>query len=404
MKEKKHATYSASGSERWLNCPGSIALSAKCDAPPESEYAREGTRAHECLEILLKNHKKKPAILEKMVADFPPDMVSHAFDAMFKILENHDNDSILLTETEVSLAFVKKGMFGTVDAAIINEFEWLRIYDFKYGSGVVVDPKDNTQLLYYALGLAHQYDYNFRGAILTIVQPRGVHQDGSVREWRIETEDLRAWAKKFKKGVEACEAPKAKLVTGDWCRWCPAKAICPAISSKSLKEAQADFSNDDPEAVMLPLPQAISVDRLGKTLSAIEKIELWIDAVKTTAFSIAQKGHKIPGWKLVPRRSTRKWTDEAKAKTDFMKLLGNEVLTIPDLLSPAQVEKTITRVIKPKSKMRPIALKLLADSVSDISSSETLVPESDSRNAVVKDWDEEFEEPKKLTRGKRGKS
>src|SRR5690606_30590166 len=51
--KRKHALLSASGSERWLNCPGSVRLEQ--DFPDTtSPYAQEGTAAHELSEIMLR--------------------------------------------------------------------------------------------------------------------------------------------------------------------------------------------------------------------------------------------------------------------------------------------------------------------------------------------------------------
>lgn len=50
----KHAKLSASGSSRWLNCPGSV----KAEEPYPNEtssFAIEGTRAHEVADLSIKN-------------------------------------------------------------------------------------------------------------------------------------------------------------------------------------------------------------------------------------------------------------------------------------------------------------------------------------------------------------
>ncbi|MDE2020994.1 MAG: DUF2800 domain-containing protein, partial [Patescibacteria group bacterium] len=52
-----HSPLGASSAERWLHCPGSIALAKKIVLPDaeESEYAKEGTAAHEAAAFCLKN-------------------------------------------------------------------------------------------------------------------------------------------------------------------------------------------------------------------------------------------------------------------------------------------------------------------------------------------------------------
>ena len=41
----EHAKLSASGSKKWLNCPGSVAFEKEFP-DEESEFAKEGTTAH----------------------------------------------------------------------------------------------------------------------------------------------------------------------------------------------------------------------------------------------------------------------------------------------------------------------------------------------------------------------
>ena len=53
-KESAHTDLSPSNAERWLNCPGSVALCASCPRPEQSEHAAEGEAAHKLLERTLK--------------------------------------------------------------------------------------------------------------------------------------------------------------------------------------------------------------------------------------------------------------------------------------------------------------------------------------------------------------
>jgi hypothetical protein len=141
----------------------------------------------------------------------------------------------------VSLEFVEPGMFGTVDAAIVELFGVLWVIDYKYGKGRTVTAEENTQMIYYALGLAHKYDFNFEKVRLVIAQPRVVHKDGIFRHWDMSIEQLVEWTEKFKNGVKACKDPFADLNPGRWCWFCPAQAICPAVESNEKNDAQTSF-------------------------------------------------------------------------------------------------------------------------------------------------------------------
>ena len=55
----KHARCSASAAHRWINCPGSVALSDQCPDPGASSYADEGTLAHSLAELKLRHALKE---------------------------------------------------------------------------------------------------------------------------------------------------------------------------------------------------------------------------------------------------------------------------------------------------------------------------------------------------------
>jgi len=371
MVTKKHSDWSASGSHRWMNCPGSIELSKKAPPSFESEYAKEGTRAHECLEFLLKNRGAPGEAFEIAYEKYGHEITEHAVSAIEEIAKRTSKDVTILCETKVSLAHIHPDMHGTVDAAIVDEFATLTVVDFKYGAGVPVDPEWNPQLLYYALGLAHQYDYNFSHVKLVIIQPRAEHERGPVREWGLRIDELLDWGEKLKKAVKDTLRKDAPLKSGDHCRWCPAAAICPELSERAMEQAQIDFS---PTAgtLALPDPELHPIYKgvaLGNILDAADKIETWIGKVREVAFQRLSRGEKITGYKLVEKRSTRKWTDPEKVAKEAKKLVGDRAFK-HELLSPAQLEKVI-----PNKDW--IARRCLA-----LSSGITLVRETDKRPAV----------------------
>ena len=246
MEEKKlHAKFSASGSERWINCPGSIALSAKAPAQVDSVYAKEGTDAHTVLEFVMKNRKvPSNKVVGALKRQWPMAMITHAIETAGNIYKLVPKDAELLCETRVDLEFVDEGMFGTVDAAIVELFGTLWVIDYKYGAGRLVDPKENTQMIYYALGIAHKFHFNFADVVLAIAQPRIVHRDGFFRTWRMEVTELMAYESFFKKKVAAAKSPNAPLKAGRWCFFCPAQSICPAVNASQFEEAQRDFDDE----------------------------------------------------------------------------------------------------------------------------------------------------------------
>lgn len=366
---KKHAKYSASSSERWLACPGSISLSEKAPPQRESAYATEGTKAHECLEMLLLHPEKLLANRAKLTKSHGPDMAEHAFAAAKKILALVPKGAELLVEVKSDLDFIEPDMGGTADVVIVEEFGTLHVIDYKYGQGVVVDPTENPQLISYALGIAHKYNFNFVDVKLSVLQPRAFTEDGQTfRSWTLDIDSLKSWMPPFLVAVVESKQTSPPFNAGDHCRWCPAKTICPEISTKALAVAQVEFTQD--EVPHTPPVTSLNQERVSRALAAFPLIENWIEAVRAYALQTLQNGYEVPGWKLVEKRSIRKWTSPA-IDEQAKKLFGKKAFTDPELKSPAQLEK-----ISAKAKV------FVEKNTTSVSSGVTLAPTSDKRNAV----------------------
>lgn len=359
---KTHAKLSASSSDRWMNCPGSIQLSEKAPPQIESSYAREGTLAHECLELLLTG---------EVVADpiYTAEMIGHASSAVETIFDMTPKGATIIAEQKVDLSFIAPEMFGTLDCAIIEHFGTLKIIDYKYGAGYAVDPEDNSQLLYYALGIAHLYDYNFKDVELVIIQPRAFHPDGPVRSWTCSMEYLLEWSEALALAVEFTKGKDAPINPGSWCKWCPAAIICPALKQDALAQAKIDFSEDLSE-VILPDPQEVQILDLSAMLLAADKIETWIEKLRAYAFDQLSQGKDVPGFKLVEKRSIRKWNDPAQVEYNAHQMFGKKAFET-SLLSPAQLEKAI-----------PEAKDFIKENAVSVSSGLTMALVTDKRVAV----------------------
>ncbi len=384
--EKAHAEFSASGSQRWLSCPGSHALSKNAPPAPENRYAAEGTAAHACLEFLLKNVDNLTAAVLKAEKnpEWDADMIAHAIVAIEWItdrLNSEGKGATLLCETKVDASyFTCTGQFGTLDAAVVKEFGRLTVIDYKYGAGIAVDPVDddgelNSQLVYYALGVSKLYEHNFAEVELVVIQPRAYHESGdTVRSVSVPMEDLLAWIPKFRDGVMATSDKNAPLNPGKWCKYCTAATICPELKVKAMKDAQIAFS-DQGGIESIPEPSMISIPHLGTILGACDKLEAWIKKVREHAEYALSKGRDIPGYKLVQKRGQRKWIDAAETATEAFKRFGSKALSEPKLLSPAQLEKA--------AKDATGIYEWVSARTTVESSGTTLARESDNRPAVT---------------------
>jgi hypothetical protein len=230
-------------------CPASIQACENYENV-SSAAADEGTDAHHCLETFMiawlagwKNGSEE-AIAKLLRKTYPRAMVKHAREAFHYIVGRAKGADNVLAETTVDASFfTMKGQFGTVDAGAAFLFDKLVVIDFKYGIGVPVMPEENTQAIYYALGIAKEFDFNFAEVELVIVQPRDGHSRGPIRSWTIPIQKLLSYIPVFKEGVARCEDPLAEFNAGEeWCMFCPAKPGCVAYSELRHEQAQGDFT------------------------------------------------------------------------------------------------------------------------------------------------------------------
>lgn len=347
--KRKHSDFSASSADRWITCPGSIELIRKLDktfTKEDSVYAQEGTKAHECLEFIVARFGNLPAAHDAALKKWPQEMVDHAISSAKTIFKLRPSaQAKLLVETRVFLKPIGKDLFGTLDYAWVDEWGTLVVCDYKYGAGVPVLPIDdetgegNYQLLYYALGLAYKYNFEFGQVKLAVLQPRVWREDEDpLTIGTVTVKALRDFEKKVKKAVALASQPNAPLVPSEkGCRWCPAAPTCPAISKVQMDAANIAF---DVEEGITKLPElaALTPTNLHVVLDSCDLLETWIEKVRVHAYELACRGEKIQGRKIVNKKGTRRWLPEAEEQAT--KRFGKQAFETK-LLSPAQLEKAL---------------------------------------------------------------
>ena len=188
----KHARCSASAAYRWINCPGSVALSDQCPDPGSSSYADEGTVAHSLAELKLRHvlHEITDAQYKKCLAKIQQDdyyngEMDEATDFYVEtVLEEFaaaGEGAELMIEQRLDLSqWIPEG-FGTSDAVIIGG-SMIQVIDLKYGKGIKVEAKNNPQFRLYGLGAVSLFGdlYDFDTVKTTVVQPRLDHVDSEV--------------------------------------------------------------------------------------------------------------------------------------------------------------------------------------------------------------------------------
>lgn len=251
-KQKAHAELGASTSEIWLNCAGSVNLWRKSPPKKDSEYAREGTLAHELLEKWATHLRSNFGAFTFPKNNVNPGMIQAVrvcIDDLKKSWDRKKDELVIERKVNLSKVFDEPDMFGTVDIGIIRHFRTLEVSDYKHGSGVPVSLKKdtasgttilNTQLVYYALGLAAEYDFNFKDVTLKIIQPRYAGQD-AIQKVTVPMRELMSYIPLFKKGIARTKNPDARRTAGPWCRFCRARVICKEGNEKYRSDCRNDF-------------------------------------------------------------------------------------------------------------------------------------------------------------------
>lgn len=239
--ERKHSKYSASGAERWMACPGSVELSEGIADKP-NKYSDEGTQAHEVHEQYLLTALGKTDPLKAFAFHQPRVMMEHARHSVGFImgLQRQRPGSEVMVETRIPLDFIHPEMFGTFDAAVVEHFGMLDVYDYKYGAGKAVSPVKNLQMIFYGLGVAHMFDWNFTKVRLWINQPRIRGYNGPVF-WELSIFELASYVKDFKDAVKRVENEPDKFVEGAHCWFCKAKGKCPLKTQDKHDRARGMF-------------------------------------------------------------------------------------------------------------------------------------------------------------------
>ena len=287
--ERAHARLSASRAERFMTCPGSVRLEAQMPPEPAGEAAALGTMLHELSEKILRGE-------EIDNPDLDPDhlQMAQSYADYVNGISANPRKKLIEVNVDAGLKSLHQALGGTADAVIVDG-DHLHVIDAKFGR-VLVEAKDNKQLLTYALGVMRQF--NAPASIqctMHIFQPRAGHS-----KWTVSGIDLITHGLELKKAADLALSPDAPTnPSPDACKYCKAKTICPSMRQKVQDNARKEFATDT----------AITPEMLELAHLAAD----WSDAVITAAKKQLTDGATISGWNLRPGRKTRFWKSEALA-------------------------------------------------------------------------------------------
>ena len=334
-KSRAHALLSASSAHRWLNCPPS-AIAATTYKDEGSEFAAEGTLAHEVAEAMARNggcFGVGDELFDQRHADITHEMLDCAGEYSDYILEHIKSPTAtVLLEQRVDFSpWVPEG-FGTCDCIILQD-DTMTVIDYKYGKGVAVDAVNNPQLRLYALGALNDFGiaYDVTKVETHIFQPRINNVDSEA----MTADELLAWGDSIKPIAEKAAKGKGTYKAGTHCKFCPHAGKCRALTALCTEKVNA-------YGVSAKVP-TLAPHEVAEVLELEPVINLWLKSVKAQAMQTLMDGGEVPGFKVVEGKlGNRKWKDEIEVLNALIcSGYEKEDVTETKLLSPAGMDKAI---------------------------------------------------------------
>lgn len=370
--ERSHAVLSASGASRWLVCTKSASLE-KGFADTTSEFAKEGTFAHELSELhfaqLYEDLDKRTfnSRLKKMKQNefYTEDLHEHVQEYVDLVTERihaagQRGKPVLMFEERLDLTDYVPESFGTGDVLIYSGGV-LEIIDLKFGKGIEVSAENNSQLRLYALGALSIFSLieDVHEVSMTIIQPRLDNISTEI----ITVDELVAWGTDYvKPRAELAWSGEGEFVPGSHCRFCKVKHTCRARADEYLNVSK-----------QLEDPNLLTIDEIADILFKADEIQKWAKDVQDYALAKAQEGINFEGWKVVEGRSSRKYSDDIDVTQKLAEKWKKEEFTETVLLSITKLEKALGKKTVGET---------LGDLIIKPQGKPTLVPESDKRPAL----------------------
>ena len=348
-----------STAKRVVACPGSVKLSQQMPPKPSSKYADEGTLLHNAIADVLGNGTPPASHIGTSYQGITltDELFERKLVPALQALDEVDPHKEMEFQVEAVVGFgdALPDVFGSAD--LIGRIgRRAVVLDWKFGDGVAVEVEENAQAMFYAAAAMRTDSTrwafkNVEEIECIIVQPP------HIKRWVTTPGRILNFERELFAAVKAALGPEPTFASGDHCRWCAAKPICPVLTGAVDRALHASV-------------KAMDAADIAAYVQRADLLEAWIADVRALAQQMMEQGTRLPGYKLVPKRGTRKWINEERALEELSALgFTSDELTETSLRSPAQMEK----VLKKRK------LDLPRDLVVSVSTGNTIAPENDPR-------------------------
>ena len=319
-----HSEFGGSIAARVLRCPASVGLVAKTPAHLRRDtiYAQRGAALHAAMALLIERERTLDSLAGETIGEYAitrgdvENALRPALAHVDALLDQPGAEYYL--EQRVAFPTIETA-FGTADLIVkINGVA--SVIDHKFGAGVRVVARDddgavNSQLAFYAAAARHSLSGFFTGVeriVLTILQPQTIEEDAELASSTEATAaELDDFVLRYHAACADALGPSPHRERGAWCRFCPAKPICPEHTGPLIDLAQ--FSPPTPAAS--PDRNAY-LQALADGLSLIDAIKDLQTALHDQAKRALLEGWVVPGYVLSRGRVNRDWSDEQAAIAD----------------------------------------------------------------------------------------
>lgn len=347
----EHSIIPMSAAARWVQCPGSVMMELMHPETEESDNAKEGTASHELAVKLID-------LFSRAIQPQPGEFVGQAASNGVIWTEESYQGALMYTE-DVRNEMQSTGVFGGPNLAIeqrvaaprIHAESWgtpdcvlydrqkgvLYLWDYKFGHRVV-EAVDNWQLAGYAIGKLDEItngggDQHIR-VVMTVVQPRAWHRNGTVRRWEVMGSDLRPYANILAGKAADALGDDPQCVSGSECLDCSGRHACPTMQRATMA-AVAYLGK--------PTPEYLDADALALEKRILDHAADLIKARRTginaQIEAMLRSGQTVPGWALEAGQGRQRWTVPAAEVISLGDMLGINLRKPEEPITPKQAEK-----------------------------------------------------------------